>query len=71
MNLVDDSSMWQCQELMHASCGHVYVACLPGEVRCMFVSQQGRKLHKLVDSLNHFFLSSVAEKTKACIDERI
>lgn len=48
---------------------HVYLE--KSDNTCMFVSQQGRKLHKLVDSLNHFFLSSVAEKTKAWIDEHI
>lgn len=37
----------------------------------MFVSRPGRKLQKLMDSLNHFFLSSLAEKTKTWIDEHI
>lgn len=48
---------------------HVYLE--KSDNTCMFVSRQGRKLHKLMDSLKHFFLSSVAEKTKTWIDERI
>lgn len=39
---------------------HVYLE--KSDDTCMFVSRQGRKLHKLMDSLNHFFLSSVAGK---------
>lgn len=71
MNLVDDSSMWQCQELMHepSSWVRMYGSWLHGEVKQCTVgrllSQQGRKLHKLMDSLNHFFFSSLAEKPKS------